>query len=396
MTSSNPFKLRGGIAFVATCLLALSACGGSSESTDTTVAATTDTVAAGESAADIAAARVAKYLQTNSTLNIGDAPSAAPEGKTVYYMTCSVAVCAEIQVGVEAAAKALGWTFKSTSHQDTPETVAAAFDAAIAAKPDVIFESGVPREWFASQLATLQEMKIPVIAWSMPEGYEPGNGIAANILSQDDYYFYGVLMADYAVANSKNKNIRFVGLPVFPVLSLVQQGFTDELAKICPECKLETQEVAIADIGVNLPGQIVSALQADKELDFIVYAFGGMMYGVPDALDAAGLIDQAKAVSQAGGPMNFDFIAKGRHQLGEVALASELLGWRAVDMAASILSGGSISRAPASETIEGRPDIGLNGLPLQILQADTITDATKAWVGIEGFQDQFLTRWGKK
>ena len=165
MTSSNPFKLRGGIAFVATCLLALSACGGSSESTDTTVAATTDTVAAGESAADIAAARVAKYLQTNSTLNIGDAPSAAPEGKTVYYMTCSVAVCAEIQVGVEAAAKALGWTFKSTSHQDTPETVAAAFDAAIAAKPDVIFESGVPREWFATQLATLQEMKIPVIAW---------------------------------------------------------------------------------------------------------------------------------------------------------------------------------------------------------------------------------------
>ena len=239
-------------------------------------------------------------------------------------------------------------------------------------------------------------MKIPVIAWSMPEGYEPGNGIAANILSQDDYYFYGVLMADYAVANSKNKNIRFVGLPVFPVLSLVQQGFTDELAKICPECKLETQEVAIADLGVNLPGQIVSALQADKELDFIVYAFGGMMYGVPDALDAAGLIDQAKAVSQAGGPMNFDFIAKGRHQLGEVALASELLGWRAVDMAASILSGGSISRAPASETIEGRPDIGLNGLPLQILQADTITDATKAWAGIEGFQDQFLTRWGKK
>ena len=180
-------------------------------------------------------------MQTNSTLDLGEAPSAAPEGKTVYYLTCSVAVCAEIQVGVEAAAKALGWTFKSTSHQDTPETVAAAFDAAIAAKPDVIFESGVPREWFAGQLATLQEMKIPVIAWSMPEGYEPGEGIFANILSQDDYYFYGVLMADYAVANSKNKNIRFVGLPVFPVLSLVQQGFTDELAKICPECKLETQ-----------------------------------------------------------------------------------------------------------------------------------------------------------
>ena len=255
--------------------------------------------------------------------------------------------------------------------------------------------SGNPREWFADQLATLQEMNIPLLSWSLPEGYEPGNGIAANVLSADDYYFYGALMADYAVANSPNKNIRFVGLPVFPVLSLVQEGFNAEIAAICPDCKVETQEIAISDIGVNLPGQIVSALQADPSLDFIVYAFGGMMFGVPDALDAAGLIDQAKAVSQAGGPMNFDFIAKGRHQLGEVALASELLGWRVVDMAVSLLSGGTISKAPASESIDGRPDIGLNGLPLQILQADTIADPTALWPGVVGFQDKFLARWGK-
>jgi ribose transport system substrate-binding protein len=322
MKQSHPLMVRRLFALSVAGLLALTACGGSDTASDTTAAATDS------SAADIASARVTKYLQTITEIDLGEAPTSVPEAKTVYYIACSVAVCAEIQVGVEAAVKALGWTFKSTSHQDTPETVAAAFDAAIAAKPDVVMSSGNPREWFADQLATLQEMNIPVISWSLPEGYEPGNGIAANVLSADDYYFYGVLMADYAVANSPNKNIRFVGLPVFPVLSLVQQGFNDEIAAICPDCKVETQEIAISDIGVNLPGQIVSALQADPTLDFIVYAFGGMMYGVPDALDAAGLIDQAKAVSQAGGPMNFDFIAKGRHQIGEVALASELLGWQ--------------------------------------------------------------------
>jgi ribose transport system substrate-binding protein len=389
MKQSHPLMVRRLFALSVAGLLALTACGGSDTASDTTAAATDS------SAADIAAARVTKYLQTITEIDLGEAPASVPEAKTVYYIACSVAVCAEIQVGVEAAVKALGWTFKSTSHQDTPETVAAAFDAAIAAKPDVVMSSGNPREWFADQLATLQEMNIPVISWSLPEGYEPGNGIAANVLSADDYYFYGVLMADYAVANSPNKNIRFVGLPVFPVLSLVQQGFNDEIAAICPDCKVETQEIAISDIGVNLPGQIVSALQADPTLDFIVYAFGGMMYGVPDALDAAGLIDQAKAVSQAGGPMNFDFIAKGRHQLGEVALASELLGWRVTDMAVSLLSGGTISKAPATESIAGRADIGLNGLPLQILQADTIADPTALWPGVVGFQDKFLARWGK-
>ena len=392
MKQSHPLMVRRMFALSVAGLLALTACGGSDADT---AASDTTAAASDSSAADIAAARVTKYLQTITEIDLGEAPASIPEAKTVYYIACSVAVCAEIQVGVEAAVKALGWTFKSTSHQDTPETVAAAFDAAIAAKPDVVMSSGNPREWFADQLATLQGMNIPVISWSLPEGYEPGNGIAANVLSADDYYFYGVLMADYAVANSPNKNIRFVGLPVFPVLSLVQQGFNDEIAAICPDCKVETQEVAISDIGVNLPGQIVSALQADPALDFIVYAFGGMMYGVPDALDAAGLIDQAKAVSQAGGPMNFDFIAKGRHQIGEVALASELLGWRVTDMAVSLLSGGTISKAPASENIAGHADIGLNGLPLQILQADTIADPTVLWPGVVGFQDKFLARWGK-
>ena len=395
MKKTHPLMVRSLFAFSVAGLLSLTACGGSSAddaASDTTVSA----AASETSASEIAAARVTKYLQTITDISLGDAPTSVPEAKTVYYIACSVAVCAEIQVGVEAAAEALGWTFKSTSHQDTPETVAAAFDAAIAAKPDVVMSSGNPREWFADQLTTLQGMNIPLISWSLPEGYEPGDGISANILSADDYYFYGVLMADYAVANSANKNIRFVGLPVFPVLSLVQQGFNDEIALICPDCKVETQEIAISDIGVNLPGQIISALQADPSLDFIAYAFGGMMYGVPDALDAAGLIDQAKAVSQAGGPMNFDFIKSGRHQLGEVALASELLGWRAVDMAVSLLSGGTISKAPASEMLTGHADIGLNGLPLQILQADTIEDATKLWPGVVGFQDKFLARWGKK
>ena len=204
-----------------------------------------------------------------------------------------------------------------------------------------------------------------MIAWTLPEGYEPGDGIAANLLTQDDYYFYGVLMADYAAATTKTGNIHFVGLPTFPVLSIVQQGFTDEIATACPTCTVEVSEVAVTDIGTNLPGQITSALQANPDLDMIVYAFGGMLYGVPDALDAAGLMNQAKAVSQAGGPLNFGFIANDQHQVAEVALASELLGWRAIDAAARVLAGEGPGRAetPANAVVDGHPDILSGGLP---------------------------------
>ena len=363
-----------------------------SEATPTEAAAT-EAATATMSAAD----RVAAFSKPVASLPFSEPVTGAAAGKKVYYVQCSVPVCEEIKGGIAAAAAKLGWTFESTTHKDTPETVAAAFDAAIAAKADVVLTSGNPREWFATQLKTLEDAKVPVVAWSLPEPYEPGSGISANLLTGDDYYFYGTLMADYAAAKSAKKNILFVGLPTFPVLSLVQNGFKEEITKACPDCKVDTMEVAVTDLGTNLPGQIVSKLQANKDLDFVVYAFGGMLFGVPEAIDSAGLIDQAKAISQAGGPLNCGFIEAGKHQMAEVGLASELLGWRAIDVAARVLSGSGPGKStpPAGAVVAGHPDILVNGLPLQIIEKGTLADPTKIWPGVEGFQDQFAKLWGK-
>ncbi len=384
---------------VAACSMIVAACSDDKSSSDTTKAANeTTTVVGGDTTApaggSIAAERVAAFLKPTTELPL-NAPVKVEKGKKLFYVQCSVSACAEINVGIEAAAKAAGWEYQSASHQDTPETVASAFDAAIAAKPDVVLTSGNPREWFAPQLATLKEQGIPVVAWSMPEGYEPGDGVNVNLLSQDDYYFYGVLMADYASLNSPNKNILFIGLPTFPVLSTVQQGFNDEIATVCPECKVDVTEVAVTDLGTNLPGIVVSKLQANPDLDHIVYAFGGMLFGVPEAIDAAGLSKQATAISQAGGPMNFTFIKSGQHQVAEVGLASELMGWRAVDAAARILDGQGPGRAetPPLAVIPGHPDILSGGLPLQILEADSIVDPSTLWPGVTGFQDLFTALW---
>jgi len=397
-------KRKSIAAFIAvTGLVIMAACGGDDATKDTVAEDTaTETTEAPTEApteatpADVALARVEALLQNVTSLDLGAEPASVPEGKTVFYIACSVPVCAEIQTGVEEAVAALaakGWTIKTTSHQDSPDTVAAAFDAAIAAKPDVIMTSGNPRDWFKSQLNTLKDLGIPVISWSIPEPFEPGDGINVNILSGDDYFYYGVAMADYAFVNSQNKNIVFVGLPIFPVLATVQEGFKTEIEAICPDCKVKFQEVGLGDLGTNLPGIMVSALQADSSIDFVAYAFGGMMFGVPEALDAAGLVNQAKAVSQAGGPMNFGFIANGKHQTGELALASGLLGWRAVDIAITIFNDGSIPKSAGVQGVYGKTDIGLNGLPLQILTKDTITDPAALWSGVSGYQDLFKKRW---
>jgi len=413
---SRSQRWRRGLAVFAAAGLVVAACGGDDDSTDdtvTTVAEETaveeaveevveeveevvEEAAGGADVADSAVERVAAFRESLTALPFEEATD-APSGVNVFYVQCSVAVCAEIAVGVEAAAAELGWNYTTASHQDTPDTVASAFDAAIAAQPDVVLTSGNPREWFADQLAVLEEAGIPVVAWSLPEAYEPGDGISVNLLSQDDYYFYGVLMADYAAVESETKEILFVGLPTFPVLSIVQQGFEEEIAAVCPDCNVKVIEVAVTDIGTNLPGTIISELQTNSDLDMIVYAFGGMLFGVPDALDSAGLIDQAAAISQAGGPMNFGFIANGQHQVAEVGIASELLGWRALDAAARILNGEGPGRAstPSTAQISGRPDIVSGGLPLQILEVDTIDDPAALWPGVPGFEELFISLWGR-
>ena len=389
-TRQTTRRARRTLAALAVCGLVFAACGSDDDASgDTTADAPADSAAPADSSAPsdstattdaggdapadglaAAQARVDAFRQPVTELPLNE-PVAMESGKKLFYVQCGVSACSEIDVGIQAAAEAAGWEYETASHQDTPETVASAFDAAIAAEPDVVMTSGNPREWFAPQLATLEEMGIPVVAWSLPEGYEPGDGIDVNLLTNDDYYFYGVLMADYAATTSETGNILFVGLPTFPVLSTVQQGFEDEIAVACPDCTVEITEVAVTDLGTNLPGMIVSELQSNPELDMIVYAFGGMLFGVPDAINAAGLTGQASAISQAGGPMNFSFIAAGDHQVAEVGLASELLGWRAIDAAARILAGEGPGRAttPAEATIEGHPDILSSGLPLQILEA---------------------------
>ena len=177
------------------------------------------------------------------------------KGINVYYIQCGVPVCEEIKTGIEGATKALGWKLNIVTHQDSP-IVQQAWQAVTDANPDLVLASGNPREWFEDQLATLDQRKVPVVVWSLPKVIVR-QGLSANLLTGDDYYFYGVLMADYIVSESAGKaNSIFFGLPIFPVLELVSQGFETEYKRACPSCQLKIVPIDIMDLvnGQGAPG----------------------------------------------------------------------------------------------------------------------------------------------
>jgi hypothetical protein len=129
----------------------------------------------------------------------------------------------------------------------------------------------------------------------------------------------------------------------------------------------------------------------------IAYAFGGMLFGVPEAIESAGLGDQAVAVSQAGGPLNFGFIAAGQHQVAEVGMASELIGWRAIDAAARILAGDGPRFAPThARAGRGRRHARhLSGTACRCRSSRRLDRRPdRAVARRPGFQDQFTALWG--
>jgi len=348
---------------------------------------------------EAAAARVEAFREPQGTLAVSEPLAERPDGKTAAYIQCGVPVCEEIRIGIAGAAESLGMSVEVFNHDDTPEKVASAWQAALDAGVDVVLASGNPREFFAEQLAEFQSRGVPAIVWSIPEGFEPGGGITANLRADDDYYFYGVRLADYARAQTGGDgDIIFFGLPAFPVLSILENGFTDEMADKCPDCSVRNVSIDLtALLAGEVPGQVVSSVQSAGDPSHLVFAFGGMLFGVPEAMADAGL--DVPAASQAGGPLNFGFIAEGNVQTAEMGLASEFLGWRAMDAAARALAGQSVGRAdtPATAVIEGHPDVLAAGLPLQVLEADDMgflaTDPNLLWPGVEGFKDLFEELW---
>ena len=131
----------------------------------------------------------------------------------------------------------------------------------------------------------------------------------------------------YLSNNNGNADTIFFGLPLFPVLQLVSQGFETEYKRACPSCKLKTVPIDIMDlINGKVPQVVISELQVNPNANWIPFAFGGMLFGVPEALDAVDLASRVSSISQAGGPLNCIFIDNGAVQVAEVGLASEYLG----------------------------------------------------------------------
>ncbi|MDE0193971.1 MAG: substrate-binding domain-containing protein, partial [bacterium] len=331
---------------------------------------------------------VADLLDSPTSVGPRTPLSATPEsGKTLIWIECPTPGCVLVGNGITDAAAHLGWTVDRIGHDLTPEGTAGAMAQAVAQNPDAVLISGSVNAFYEDSLATLNERGVPVIdSSSVNEVGGADNGIYGMVQGIPQTTAYGQVLASWIVADSGgNANLLVFNVPDVPVLTGFNAGIGEVMAETCANCTVEIVDVSFADLlGGNVPGLVVSALQANPDADYVACGFGDLCIGVTGAIAEAGLADRVQLTGALPNAGDFAAIAAGE-EAAFVAAPEYMIGWRKVDILAAFFVGDDLGEAQTAL------------LPMQVITPETtgiVRDSGGNYIGVADYEAQFLARWG--
>lgn len=363
---------------------ALAGCGSSSSDSSTTSGASTGGAAAATAAdsavAPAVAQRVADAEKPLTTWPGPKTPVKVTPGKQVVVVTCgSQGIgCVRAAAGATEAGEKLGWKVRTVDGKSDPSVWNSAIQDAVAAKADGIVLDAVPPALVQGALAKAKAAGIPLVSIFNPVPDDPGSVFD---YVRPDHAKQGQLMADWVTVDSGgDANVLVVRAPEFPELLQRHEGFTKELTSACPKCKVAgTVDMTLATMAQRLPQAVISALQRDPSIDYVVAPIDSAATFVSEGVRSAGKTGKVKVSGYEGDPDAVERVRNDDVQAATVADPPEWMGWQGMDALARAFAGQD------PETIE---------VPSRLLVQDNAPD-TKGWQGDIDFRSQFAQLWGK-
>lgn len=381
-------------AFVAAGALTLAACGGDSGGDSTSGTAQPSPTSpsptqTGEPTADPLAEAQA-YLESRlpnpTSIEITTPLSRKPDsGKFIVRLLTPVGIQNSIDAGNKAAAEALGWEYMSVPISADADGIQKAFQTALDMQPDGIAYGGYPSALITEQLQAAVDAGIAIVPDSAVDAPGSAPGIEVMLDGIPEQLAWGKDLASFVAGDSQcDANVRIFTVSAFPILEPVVTGFSDNLGTWCPGATVEVVDQTLADIGTNTPKSVVSTLQRDPSINYILFTFGDLATGVDAALGDAGLTDQVKVTGSAVSIAALQNLRDGK-DAAWVGLPAEILGWRAVDAFARIFNGDSLE--PVNAAL----------LPSQIITQGNVNgivlDEAGYYNAVADYREQFLTLW---
>ena len=312
-------------------MVILSACSSSGSSASGGSAS----ASASSPAVKAAQATAAKWEKAPTELGVTTPlKTAPPKGKTFVWLNCELSACAQILVGVRQAASAAGWNLKVVQYQQAnPATVLSAFKLALNYHPAAVGLSGLPEAVWSSIIPAYKKAGVPIVA-----GYvgplAMNSTVIGNISGPPDGVETGQILANWFVADSGGKgqalNVRTDELPYLKTFS---DAFQTDVQKQCSGCKVTNLDMSVADAtGGKVNSAIVSDLQRNPSINYVVATEGPFIDGLPAALSAAGLSGKVKIAGENGDVENLTDVKNGT-EAAFTGASLHIGGWQYLDVA---------------------------------------------------------------
>ena len=252
---------------------------------------------------------------------------------------------------------------------------------AIGQKPQVIVLAGMPIAAIQQPLAAAKDAGIIVsdgaITDPLPETGKAGYVATAN--SKKTYDTIGPVATNWIMADSGCKAHVAAFFPQYDILKYGGQKVQEGMKASCPDCKFDIVDMQNSVVGTPAGlNQIVSAIQADRSIDYVYAPFGAAVGGLAEALRAAG-IDGVKIVGALPDATSIKDLQSGDNSMW-VLQTSKQAAWALADNVFRTIDSGT-----PSEQIQ----------PVAILTSENVP---KGDIGVPvypaDYQDEWLAKWG--
>jgi ribose transport system substrate-binding protein len=353
-------------ALLVVCAAALVAvgCGGSSKSSSSSSStpASTSSGSSGSATDSVVAkaeAVVKPYLSAPTSVGTTVALSKTPpSGKKLIAMSCTLDVCASFRGYVGEAAKVLGWTSKGVSFDGTPEDTLKKVQQAVSEKPDGIIINGVDRSTYDAAAKAAQAAHVPIVTQMGELDGKPTGPFIAVQYRAAEFDKMSAVTGNWVIADSQGKaHALLLAYANFPLSERITDTTKATIDANCPGCATKKLRVQAADTGTKLPQAVVSEIQRDPSINYVVLQDGAMAAGLDAALREAGLQGKVKVM---GNDLNND-VAQSTiqgNQLGWMSFSNRAAAFNGVDAIARHMLGEPIQNVPLMNQIFTKNDLG--------------------------------------
>jgi ribose transport system substrate-binding protein len=225
---------------------------------------------------------------------------------------------------------------------------------------------------------------IPIIALQYGD---PGVALPSGVKAQVTYCYTcaGQIMADSIVTQTQGKG---VGVELVTSTDVSNskpliQGFTQRLNAGCPDCKIRTDNVPVANWQTDVGTTVKSALTSDPNIKFVVPIYDGMaLFAVP-AIQTSGHSD-VKVVTFNGTLGNMQSMAAGKVVSAEVGSPQAQEGYGLADQFLRLMNG----QQPVKDE-----NVSLRLFDSSNIKSIDLSKPEKTWYGVD-FQSGYKKLWG--